>query len=472
MVNLLKNNWVTILILALIFVIRIPHMTHNPYEYDSWRQSDTEAIARNFVEHRFNIFFPQLNYDGPLPNYVQLEFQITTFIIAILYKMFGYHYVLARIVPILFFMGSAYYVYLISKHYYNQATAWISLMLYGTFPLVILYSRAIMPESAALFFILGAFYFYSKWISEEKFILLLLSSIFTALAISQKVPTVFIGIPMICMAMVKYRFKMLIRGDLWLFAIIALLPPLVYFKWLETIAEYKFVSGIASKHIFPNMFEALSSKEALAFFEKELPRAFTWWAILLFVFGFLFIRWKKEYAIGVWALAMLMEAAAVVAVIKFNYYLIFLSPVIALLGASVLYNMNKTKVGSIVAIIVITALFWNSYTITQSFMVKQNPELMIQAKYVKELTNKEDLIAVGTDDPSLLNACQRMGWRIGNTYPGNPLEELKYFVTHGAKYFIPLKGYIDGDDGTLMKYLDSHYKKIEVKGGYSFYQLF
>jgi 4-amino-4-deoxy-L-arabinose transferase-like glycosyltransferase len=126
MVNLLKNNWVTILILALIFVIRIPHMTHNPYEYDSWRQSDTEAIARNFVEHRFNIFFPQLNYDGPLPNYVQLEFQITTFIIAILYKMFGYHYVLARIVPILFFMGSAYYMYLISKHYYNQATAWIS----------------------------------------------------------------------------------------------------------------------------------------------------------------------------------------------------------------------------------------------------------------------------------------------------------------------------------------------------------
>jgi hypothetical protein len=186
----------------------------------------------------------------------------------------------------------------------------------------------------------------------------------------------------------------------------------------------------------------------------------------------LFIRWKKEYAIGVWALAMLMEAAAVVAVIKFNYYLIFLSPVIALLGASVLYNMNKTKVGSIVAIIVITALFWNSYTITQSFMVKQNPELMIQAKYVKELTNKEDLIAVGTDDPSLLNACQRIGWRIGNTYPGNPLEELKYFVAHGAKYFIPLKGYIDGDDGSLMKYLDSHYKKIEVKGGYSFYQLF
>jgi 4-amino-4-deoxy-L-arabinose transferase-like glycosyltransferase len=472
MVNWIKNNGVTILILAIIFVIRIPHMTHNPYEYDSWRQSDTEAIARNFVEHKFNIFFPQLNYDGPLPNYVQLEFQITTFIIAILYKMFGYHYVLARMVPILFFMGSAYLIYLVTKHYYNRETAWISLMLYGTFPLVILYSRAIMPESAALFFFLGAFYFYSKWISEEKFILLFLSSIFTALAISQKVPTVFIGIPMIFMAMVKYRFKMLIRGDLWLFAITALMPPLVYFKWLETIAEYKFVTGIAAKHIFPNLFEALSSKEALAFFEMELPRAFTWWAILLFIFGFLFIRWKKEHAIGVWAIAMLMEAAAVVAVIKFNYYLIFLSPVIAILGASILYQMNKTKMGSIVSIIVIAALLWNSYTIAQSFMVKQNPELMAQAKYVKELTNKEDLIAVGTDDPSLLNACQRIGWRIGNTYPGNPLEELKYFVAHGAKYFIPLKGYIDGDDGSLMKYLDSHYKKIEVKGGYSFYQLF
>ncbi|MDF2719406.1 MAG: dolichyl-phosphate-mannose-protein mannosyltransferase, partial [Paenibacillus sp.] len=238
---------------ALVLAVRLPYLADSPYGYDSWRQSDTEAMARHFVEHRFNVLFPQLNYQGPLPNYAQLELQLTTGLIAVLYELFGYHYALARAVPIVFFMGSALFVYRIALRHFSAFAAALALLLYGLLPLNVLYSRAIMPESAALFFYTGAFYLFGEWIARGKSGLLFASALFTALAVCEKVPAVFVGIPMIVMAINKYRKGVVFRRELWVFAAMALLPPFAYYSWLGTVAESAFVSGIASKHVLPAM---------------------------------------------------------------------------------------------------------------------------------------------------------------------------------------------------------------------------
>jgi hypothetical protein len=82
----LKNNFLLVSILVLTFVIRL-YGIENPFvDFSSWRQIDTVSVARFFAENDFNIFHPQLLYDGPGPNYSQLELQITTFIIALLFK--------------------------------------------------------------------------------------------------------------------------------------------------------------------------------------------------------------------------------------------------------------------------------------------------------------------------------------------------------------------------------------------------
>lgn len=465
------NRHIVFAILLLIFVIRLPHLSSSPYEYDSWRQSDTEAIAVNFVEHTFNILYPQLNYEGPMPNYVQLELQITTFLIAVLYKAFGYHYALARIVPVLFFKGSALFLYMIGKHYYSPKIAVSALFIYGILPLNILYSRAIMPESAALFFYLGAFYFYMIWIKEERLGLLLLSGLFMAAAIAEKIPTVFLGIPMLFMAISKYKLRFLLRRELWMFAVLSLAPPYIYFRWLQTIAEYTFVSGIAVKHVLPHMFTAVFSENALRFFYRELPSAFTWPALALFAAGLARLNWRQHGPLGIWAWAMIVEAVTIVAVIQFNYYLIFIGPVIALLVGSVLAGITGTGLGRVGASALILAICFASFRNISPILDRQYTDVVTQGKLVQRITKEDDLIVVGTDDPSLLNATRRKGWRISNTIPDRPVAELQYFIRHGAKYFVPLKGHIDKDDGTLKTYLDSHFAKINLEGGYSIYKL-
>ncbi|WP_231506520.1 ArnT family glycosyltransferase [Paenibacillus sp. UNC451MF] len=465
------KGYVILLILILIAALRVPSLANSPYEYDSWRQSDTESIAINFLENRFNLMYPQLNYDGPMPNYVQLEFQITTWIIAVMYNLFGYHYELARMVPLSFFIGSAYFLYLIAKRFYQMPTAWIATLMYGILPLHILYSRAIMPESTALFFMVGAFYLFVRWMDQQRFWILFAAGCFTALAISQKIPAVFVGIPMIWMAVKEYGLRCIVKWELWLFALISLLPPYLYFQWLSTIAEFPFVTGIATKHIIPSLFTSIASTEALQFFVVQLPKAFTWYGIVLFIIGLVTIHWKKEYPIGVWAIAMVVELITIVATIKFDYYLILIGPLVALLGAVTLGSFWSKLPGKLAAVIVIVLISIQSYQLASPLLREQHTVLLRQAEVVQAYTLNNDLIVVGTDDPSLLNASHRKGWRVGNTIPKDTIAELQYFVKMGAKYFVPLQGHIDGDDGSLQNYLNERYTLIDIKGGYSIYKL-
>lgn len=56
-------------------------------------------------------------------------------------------------------------------------------------------------------FYLGAFYAFTVWIRKGGTAFVLTAALFTALAISLKVPTVFVGIPMLFMAAAKFKGK-------------------------------------------------------------------------------------------------------------------------------------------------------------------------------------------------------------------------------------------------------------------------
>lgn len=473
----------TVALFALVLALRLPYLGDPPLGYDSWRQSDTEAMAYHFAEHRFHVLLPQLNYEGPRPNYAQLELQVTTALIAGLYKLFGYHYALARIVPVLFFMGSAVFVYRIALRYFSPLAAGLAVLLYGLLPLNVLYSRAIMPESAALFFYTGAFYLFGEWTAKGKRSLLLASALFTALAVCEKVPAVFVGIPMTVMALAKFGWRAAVRRELWLFAALALLPPFAYYRWLGTIAESAFVSGIALKHVLPGMASAVWTEEARSFFARELPKAFTWCALALSVLGLATLRLRAHYDIAAWTIAMLIELATIVAVIRFNYYLIFLGPLVALLGAYALASLFEhagrrgmrrlARSAAGLGIAVAVGLTAGEGIVTVAPVIgRQNEDIARQAAVVERYAAPDELIVTGMDDPTLLNATRRAGWRVTNSIPGDAIAELDYFASQGAAYFVPLKGYIDGDpDGRLKRHLDERYVKLEADTAYYIYKL-
>ena len=467
-----KEIFITILIFIVIFSIRLICISNSPAEAgDVWRQPDTESIARNFIEHRFNIFYPQFNYDGPLPNYVQLELQLTTFIIAILYKVFGYHYAIARLVPIGFFMISVFYLYLLAKKYFSQQAAWLTIFVYSSLPITLFYSRAIMPESAALCFFIGAFYYFTEWIDHEENYLIIIAGIFTALAISQKVPAVFIGLAMLALALFKYKSRIFLQWQLWLFAIISLIPPIVYYKWMEKVAEFKFVTGIAQKHIVPKFLHSFLTPEAWAFFHINMVESFTKYLLITSVIGFFILIKRKEKPILFWAIAMVLEVVLIVSVIKFNYYLIFLSPIIALLTGAVFDSLLRNIVpGIIISLIFVVFVFNLSFNQTRP-LFKEDTNSIEFARFIDQNTKKEDLLILGDISPTVLSLSDRQGWRTYEFTPENMESKMYSFINHGAKYFVVNKNYIYNDDGRYLRYLENNFEKIDFGNGYKFYVL-
>ncbi len=71
------------------FATRLWTVSIPPFEGRlAWRQYDTAPIARNIAEGQFRVFYPQIDWRGNSPGYVESEFQIYTALVAVLYRLF------------------------------------------------------------------------------------------------------------------------------------------------------------------------------------------------------------------------------------------------------------------------------------------------------------------------------------------------------------------------------------------------
>jgi len=468
----LKPQTVTALIFLLLLLLRLPGLDNSPAEYHAWRQSDTEAIARNFTEQKFNIFYPQLNYDGPLPNYAQLEFQITTFLIACLYRLFGYHYFLARLIPLLFFAGSAYGLFCIGRELGGQLYGWLALSVYGSFPFCVYFSRAIMPEAAALFFMTAGLYAFIRWQrAKSNLVWLFLAAGSTALAISQKVPAIYIGIPMVYLLWQERGVRILKNSYIWAWAILALGPPLLYFWWLQGVAETDYVSGIAANLLFPGWFKQKWLLEAGPFMGQGLLRAYTPLGLGLALGGFLLLDCKRDRLLSSWAVAAAIEVVGVAAIIRLDYYLLLAAPIMALLAAAALRQVWQSSYGRMAIyglVLSMVLLGWQE----AGLRYQQDQEILQKALAVEEATQGEDLLVLGTYNPQLLNLSHRYGWRANIFYPQDPQTELDFFIVNQAVYFIAVDGQVEGDyNGSYYRYLQEHYQEKTLQPGLSLFIL-
>ena len=463
-----KQKQALYIVLTLIFLVRLISISNPPLDYSSWRQVDTDSIARNFVEYRFNIFYPQLNYDGPMPNYAQLELQITTFIIAIFYRLFGYRAFIGRIIPIIFFMFSCYFLYMIVKRKSGIKCAIITVLSYGMLPINIVYSRNIMPESSMMFFMLGALYYFILWIDEEKIRHYLLASAFTALTVLTKPPSALIGVPMIYIVFEKYGRKAFKNIYLYLFLLIAFCPAGIYFSWLGGIAEHKFASGIGAGMILPNIINPILKLNSAKYLSEQfVGEVFTVPGAVLFSIGVLSKKVRNEPMYYAWLGAAILHVFIIDSSIHLDYYLMFITPIISIfMGcavASILYESgHNSKYYCLIYLSLLILILHDAVFLKEAYKLKDDYQMI--GSDIEQRTRKNDLIIIANDSPELLYTSDRKGWRLhGDSLTPENVEELS---SYGAKYFVP---YDINDE--LMRYLDANYKKIIFPDGYFIYIL-
>ena len=206
----------------------------------SWRQSDVAAIARNYFENGFHFAHPQIDWAGSEPGYVGTEFPLQPFVAALVYKLVGVHEAIGRFETLILFAISLPFFFLLVRELFGATAAVWALFFYGFAPLSLFAGREFMPDAPSLSFSLLGLYFFKRWIDNERVGFLFAAACAILLSILIKAPNAIIGVPLAYMVVAGIddlgRHRRC-RLQLALFAVIALVPVIIWYGHASTIAQ-------------------------------------------------------------------------------------------------------------------------------------------------------------------------------------------------------------------------------------------
>jgi hypothetical protein len=449
---------VTVLVALIGLVLRLKGI-HDPiFDHPGWRQGDTAAIARNFAQLQYNPLFPQTDYDGPPPNYVELELQIVPFLAATLYKIFGVHEVFGRLISLAFGVGTILVLAPFGRWLFRSAVAGVAAAaVFAMLPGAWYYSRTFMPDTTMVFFLTCALYAGGRWIVDDdarSWHGWWPAAVLLAVAFLAKPVAVLGAIPLAAAAVAHLGWRgALTRVQLWALALVAFVPLGIYDHIVSSHAEWHWASGITTLHVLPSLRAALTSPaaflaKAVAFGHALRMLATTMLGpvgIVLAVLGFVVpLRARSNALVWGWLAGGLLYAYVVVTVERVDYYLYPLLPLGALTagrfvawadarwGAEPQRRMTLAGIGVLVWLV---ALGVGYHQIAPYW--QWNKANYSRAKQLDATLAPGTLIVMGHYDPSILYTIGRKGWE-EDPHVWTPFDE-QSAIRKGARYFVAVE---------------------------------
>lgn len=299
-----------LLIAGLSLLLHLIYLNQPFVDAQNWRQADTAAIARNFYTEDFRLLYPRVDWRGTTEGYVESEFPLYPYLVAILYTIFGgVHEELGRFLAAVFFACSVLMLFKIAAKFYTRNIGYLSALLFTLMPINVFYGRTFMVESLMILCSMAMVYQFSEWLDRGGWVRFLLGVGWSALALLLKIPTLYMGLPLLFLAHHRFGKKMWGQWTLWVFAVLVLLPPILWYAhayrlFLQTHLTF----GIWNAYGYPK-FGALSLRLDPAFYATLLERIFgvilTPIGGVLFLVGLLWpVREGRTYVFHVWVLAV------------------------------------------------------------------------------------------------------------------------------------------------------------------------
>ena len=439
--------FVLILILVLGFGARLYRFNGPIADWHSWRQADTSAVSRNFVKSGFDILHPRFDDLSNVPSgldnpqgYRFVEFPFYNVAQAGLFKFIGIFSLeeWGRLVTIFSSLSSAVFIFLILKKHQNALAGIIGAFFFALLPFSVYYGRVILPDPSTAAAALAGIYFFDLWIDNTKrFLPFILALLFTAIALLLKPFAGFFMLPMIYLAFEKFGKKTFVNPILWIFAIVSIVPFILWRLWMSHYPE-----GIpVSDWLFNGGNIRFKGAYFYWVFGERIGKLITgYWGASLLVLGMASkFKSRKELFFFLSFIASALAYLVVVARgnVQHDYYQILIIPTICIflgLGGEFLINFTKTYtnkfIGPILFLVVtLFTLFFGWYYVRDYFNIN-NPSIIAAGQAVDRLTPKDaKVIANYNGDTSFLYQTNRRGWA---SYE----KDLPGMVKLGADYLV------------------------------------
>jgi hypothetical protein len=449
-------------ILALALLLRL-HGIHNPIlDHPGWRQGDTAAIARNFAQLEYNPLRPQTDYNGPPPNYVELELQIVPFLAATLYRIFGVHEIFGRLISIAFSLATIPVLYLFARWLFASGIAGLAAAAaFAVYPGSVYYGRTFTPDTTMVFFLSAALYVSARWIAEDgtwsrRFGY---ASALCALALLAKPVSAAALIALPAMMIEREGWLGALRKPQnWALAAIAIVPYAAYDATVSSIAEWHWAGGILRKHVLPLARQSLSSLHGL-----RLGFVTLWdrlgmlrttmlgaGGVLQAILGIgLAKRSKSPALLYAWLGGGLLYTFVVVAYEKVDYYLYLFLPLAALWTGGLFARAFETLdldterstpwrrvAAGVAAATALGYLVWNGRAAVAPYYAFKYSNYT-DARELDAKLDRDALVVMGHYDPSLLYYIHRKGWQ-EDPAVWTPFDE-ESAIRKGARYYIAVE---------------------------------
>ena len=178
--------WVLLLSMILYYNY-IEIVFYRPQSVHIWRQADCLSQPLMYYQYNNNFLRPEMHgqtADRKQSGIGASEFPIFYYFISKLYKLFGYHEFIYRIVNTFVFIFGLFYVFKFSGSFFNDkfAPVFISLFLF-TSPMLVFYGNNFILNTTAISLSFVGLYWFSKYYNEPKQKYLYFMIIFCCLAV-------------------------------------------------------------------------------------------------------------------------------------------------------------------------------------------------------------------------------------------------------------------------------------------------
>lgn len=229
---------VVILVIGAIF--RFNHITQPFTDYMSWRQASTAMMADNFYHKSWNIFYPEVNWNGPGPSYQGREFQTVSFIAALLYPILGQHDWVGRTVAALFGLWGIFALYQLVRRVWDEKRALASAVVMALLPGSIFIERSFLPDPVMVALVVTSCWLLVAYFQTERWHYLLLAGLIGTWGLLTKIPGLIVGLPLAYAMWAILGYKRLLNlkqlATIGLVAALILLPVVSYYLWVRHLS--------------------------------------------------------------------------------------------------------------------------------------------------------------------------------------------------------------------------------------------
>jgi hypothetical protein len=468
-------------------------------DWHQYRQFDTAALARNLSEDSLNLFYPQVDWGGGSPGYVEVEFQAYTFLVAVAYRLFGVHEYLGRVLNFFFYAATAVLLFrVVCRIFADRRVGFVAVGFYSFLPLSFTVSRNFQPDTLMVLSTLAAIYYFWIWTEEQRLLPLAASAVTLALAVLIKPFCLYVGLPLLYLCWRRLGWRSVTRPILWVYTVVIIVPMAAWYLHafhLWTLYGNTFgIFGGRVKGLYLGGDTVSAADVVKRVFHVILWEIATPPGFLLLIAGLFLRPPSNNYLLHWWAVSFLMTIPMLPAGhYGHNYYqlplVLIASPMMAYALVRALDRRIISWRGASIVFLVMAAC--GAWTLRP--MIASSEELITRIRFgrrVGQLVASDALVVFSyplnykpswyshrnadgeliAGDPTDFYNSHRKGWSLFS-WQTSP-EMLQKLANSNARYFATFyPKYLYQDMPSVKTFLETHAVPVEVTGRYVIYDL-